>query len=324
MTFQINQPILLKAQVMLVCFLAVGILTLLSSCVTLDDLTNARKASNWSIRVKNIGGKTVVVTKSSLRGDNVIRKYALGDYREVARSGIFELGMIPVVSLGEVESPTRHTVPCALELDKDWFKAIGTKLQYYLEPLPNSAGIRFSIISVPPNTKLKIKDRTEITAVVPVRLAFSQPHGHMSCDDWWVGSVTKLIHEFAHVYIELVRLNPPNLLSNEVVAHSLVRCALLANKQPAQIFPDWKVFNNMDIDFEKTYEDLVSGKSVRAGPGSREATTIAGALTDLQFYELLGRDFPSTLSQDQAVAIEKYCRYVIVTSHDFTNATYFN
>ena len=131
------------------------------------------------------------------------------------------------------------------------------------------------------------------------------------------------MHEFVHVLVEMTGLDPPNVLSHEVIAHSITRCIQMTTRSPSEVFPDWSLLEKEGYSFLEEHAGLVSRKAVEQSWQAREPTAIGGAVADLHFFEIFGGSFPSSLDTIQLNEVEEYCRFVLSNPIDFEESSYF-
>lgn len=290
----------------------------LISCASKRDILKSRY---WSVEVAEQKVNYSVVTTSKLNGNQSLGNHEFSGYRNIARSGIFELGMIEIITEGsELE---KNPLTCMSEFSESKFTAKMELLESWLQPLPNGQNVRFTILLIPADTKYKSKEKVEFEKTLPVKLAIHGPTGKTKCDDWWASSLSHLVHEFVHAYLEVTDFKSPNLTSEEVIAYSISSCISLVSQQPDRIFPKWGSDPDND-NFEREYLNFVSGKNLKPAWFAKVPTFMGGGMADLHFYHIYDNSFPAKPSTEQNNAVSRYCEYVITQPHDYMESSYFD
>jgi len=299
-------------------FIMVLIQFCLASCSSNEYLLKSRY---WSVEVAKQKGNYSVMTTSKLNGNHSLESHELSDYRHIAQSGYFELGMIETIShRKELE---KDPITCVPEFSDSIFSAKMELLGSWLKPLPKGQNVRFTILLIPADTKYESKEKEVADKTLPIKLALHGPTDKIQCDDWWASSISHLVHEFVHAYLEMTDFRSPNLTSEEVIAYSISRCVSLVSQQPNNIFPKWGSDPDSE-DFEKEYLNFVSGKNLKPAWFAKVPTFMGRGMSELHFYHFYDNSFPAKPSAEQVDAVSQFCEFVISQPHDYIQSSYFN
>ena len=286
----------------------------LVSCVNTEQFRRD-DVTAYSALIKQRGERRSLVTRISLRGQESDGDIRLGDSIHYASAGKFTLSVVEAsYGSGSVSSPTDL---CADQFGERDFSSVMASLLAYLGTPETIDEIRFEIIPIPTNVRYRSKTTTRIEDMLPIRLAFGIPGDVSQCRSWWIHVLGTLIHEYTHAHLALEHIESPNLMSEEVIAYSMMPCALLAFAGPDELHINTFNLPDPNIPFDEIRSLILSTPGISDGAYGQ-------GLAELNIFHLLDRSIEHTLKDEQRLNLGDYCRTVATGTIDFKKQSYFD